>query len=115
MPTRPPPAISPLAIGAALALCLVAMPADAQQPSPRRGHAITVAECGPCHAVDHHDHSRNLRAPALRDLSRRHPGEAVVDIVLKSWATPHREMPDFFFDTAKSREILAYLESLQTR
>lgn len=92
---------------------LAAGAASAQVTDPRRGLAYATHDCGVCHAVGLNDASRNALAPPFRTLRARHPGLPTIDIVLRAWSVPHREMPDFFGDTARAREILAHIESVQ--
>lgn len=87
--------------------------ASAQQPDPRVGRALVTRNCAPCHAVNRTGASPNPAAPPFRDLKQRRPGINIIDVVLLAWSRPHREMPDFSFDTGTSREILGYIEALQ--
>ena len=103
-----------LAACAAAGLALAAAEARAQQPDPRLGRALAQQNCGSCHAVGRTGRSPYAAAPPFRELKARRPGINIIDIVLLAWSRPHREMPDFSFDTANSREILAHIESLQT-
>jgi mono/diheme cytochrome c family protein len=102
-----------LATLVAAGLSLVTAPALAQQPDPRLGRALAQQNCGACHAVGRTGRSPYAAAPPFRELKQRRPGINIIDIVLLAWSRPHREMPDFSFDTANSREILAHIESLQ--
>ena len=104
-----------LAALAATILVLAAGDGRAQQPDPRIGRALATRNCGPCHAVTRTGQSPNPAAPPFRELTQRRPGINIIDIVLLAWSRPHREMPDFSFDTGNSREILGYIESLQAR
>lgn len=117
-----------------LALCIsgcAKAPAPAADPAEGAGYAVLVADATPeqveagrrivqlqcvsCHAVRSGDRSRNPDAPALRTLAERYPVAGLAEAFAQGVMTGHPNMPDFRFSSAQIKDILAYLESIQTR
>jgi hypothetical protein len=59
--------------------------------------------------------SRDLTAPPLRTLAERYPVTGLADAFAKGVLVGHPNMPDFRFNATQITEILAYLQSIQTR
>ncbi|MEQ1608961.1 MAG: cytochrome c [Hyphomonadaceae bacterium] len=79
------------------------------------GARIVQLQCVSCHAVRSEDRSRNPDAPALRTLAERYPVAGLAEAFALGIMTGHPNMPDFRFSSAQINDILAYLESIQTR
>ena len=79
------------------------------------GRRIVELQCISCHAVRANGQSRNLRAPPLRTLAERYPVTGLEQAFAQGIMVGHPGMPDFHFNPAQIRAILAYLNSIQTR
>jgi mono/diheme cytochrome c family protein len=79
------------------------------------GRRIVQLQCVTCHAVRSSDVSRDLTAPPLRTLAERYPVTGLADVFAKGVLVGHPNMPDFRFNATQITEILAYLQSIQTR
>ena len=104
---------------ACVALLLAAPPALAQ-PSPdaasiRRGHDLVQADCSMCHAIGPTGDSPNPLSPHFRDLHQRYPVEDLAEALSEGIMVGHPEMPQFRFAPDEIHDIIAYLQSIQTR
>lgn len=79
------------------------------------GRRIVELQCVSCHAVRSSDVSRNLSAPPLRTLAERYPVTGLPEAFAQGVLVGHPNMPDFRFNATQITEILAYLQSIQTR
>lgn len=79
------------------------------------GRQIVELQCVSCHAVRSSDVSRNLSAPPLRTLAERYPVTGLPEAFAQGVLVGHPNMPDFRFNAAQIAEILAYIQSIQTR
>lgn len=79
-----------------------------------RGHAIAVAQCGPCHAIGKRDPSptRVNKNTAFRDLHKRFPIAMLVKALETGTIEGHDEMPAFDFSSSAMTDLLAYIDSL---
>ncbi|HRD78476.1 MAG TPA: cytochrome c [Hyphomicrobiaceae bacterium] len=102
---------------ASAAALLVALPAigtvvaqDGAQVA--RGRQLLEAQCARCHAVGASDASPVKQAPALRQLRRRYPVDALAEALAEGIITGHPGMPEFAFQANDVAAIIAYLKSL---
>jgi cytochrome c len=79
------------------------------------GRRIVQLQCVTCHAVRSSDVSRDLTAPPLRTLAERYPVSGLAEAFAQGVLVGHPSMPDFRFNATQITEILAYLQSIQTR
>lgn len=79
------------------------------------GRRIVELHCVSCHAVRSSDTSRDLSAPPLRTLAERYPVTGLPEAFAQGVLVGHPNMPDFRFNATQITEILAYLQSIQTR
>jgi cytochrome c len=79
------------------------------------GRRIVELKCVSCHAVRSSDISRDLTAPPLRTLAERYPVTELPEAFAQGVLVGHAKMPDFRFNATQIRQILAYLQSIQTR
>lgn len=79
------------------------------------GRRIVELQCVSCHAVRSSDMSRVSTAPPLRTLAERYPVTGLPEAFAKGVLVGHPNMPDFRFNATQITEILAYLQSIQTR
>lgn len=91
----------------------LAVPALAQDASPRAGRQVAVARCGECHAVDATGESPNPRAPRFRDLGAGFPFAGLRDALSSGMMVSHPSMPKPYLTRADSGDLVAYLESIQ--
>lgn len=78
------------------------------------GRRIVEFQCVSCHAVRGEDKSHDSRAPALRTLAERYPVTGLEEAFAQGIMVGHPGMPEFRFNRDQIRDILAYLESIQT-
>ncbi|MDB5422228.1 MAG: cytochrome c class [Brevundimonas sp.] len=83
--------------------------------SAERGGAFARARCSSCHAVGSDGDSPIAAAPPLREISRRYPVEQLGEAFAEGFVGAHSTMPEFVLDAEQNRDLLAYLESIQTR
>lgn len=79
------------------------------------GRRIVELQCISCHAIRSSDVSRDFAAPPLRTLAERYPVTGLPEAFARGVLAGHPNMPDFRFSARQITEILAYLESIQTR
>lgn len=79
------------------------------------GRRIVQLQCVTCHAVRSGDVSRDLTAPPLRTLAERYPVTGLAEAFAQGVLVGHPNMPDFRFNATQITQILAYLQSIQTR
>jgi tetratricopeptide (TPR) repeat protein len=77
-----------------------------------QGRALAEKNCAWCHAVGKTGNSPNPRAPAWRDLHKRHPILALRDPLTRGIGRPHDEMPKFELTDDEIDTIVAYINSL---
>ena len=76
------------------------------------GRVLAEKNCAWCHAISKTGNSPNPRAPAWRDLHRRHPILALRDPLTRGIGRPHDEMPKFELTDDEIDTIVAYINSL---
>jgi mono/diheme cytochrome c family protein len=100
-----------------LAWCvsIVAVTAASAQPqSPiRRGGAVVLEFCSPCHAVGGSGRSPHVGAPAFRTLSRSFDLDQFAHRLQQGISSNHPDMPEFKFSEQDARDVSAYLRSIQ--
>lgn len=79
------------------------------------GRRIVELQCVSCHAVRSSDMSRDLTAPPLRTLAERYPVTGLPEAFAQGVLIGHPNMPVFRFSATQITEILAYIQSIQTR
>ena len=101
---------------AALMLCAatsaLAAPKDA---APERGQALVQDNCAMCHAIGASGDSPNPLAPHFRDLHERYPIEDLAEALAEGIMVGHSQMPQFRFSPREVADIIAYLQSIQTK
>ena len=83
--------------------------------SVERGGALVRSRCASCHAVGPDGPSPLAAAPALRDISRRYPVDQLGEAFAEGFVSAHSPMPEFVLDAHDNGDLIAYLESIQTR
>lgn len=100
----------PSSPAAAAAAAPVAMGAD----PVTRGKALVEAKCSACHAVGDVGGSPVSPAPALRTLAQRYPVANLQEAFAEGISTGHPKMPEIALESRQVRDLIAYLESIQT-
>jgi tetratricopeptide (TPR) repeat protein len=76
------------------------------------GRMLAEKNCAWCHAIGRTGESANLRAPAWRDLHKRHPIQALREPLTRGIIRPHDEMPKFELTETEIDTVVAYINSL---
>lgn len=101
------------------AFALLAATAALAQPktdaSVERGHALVERNCSMCHAIGPTGDSPNPLSPHFRDLHERYPVEDLGEALSEGIMVGHPQMPQFRFGAGEIADIIAYLQSIQTR
>ena len=108
--------IRAIAAVAAGALILGAGVAAAQPDDAQIAHGRQLVEkkCAMCHAVGRYGDSPNGLAPRFRELHKRYPIENLGEALAEGIIVGHPEMPQLSFSEGEVRDIIAYLESIQS-
>jgi len=110
-------ALRRLLLAAALAtLGTTAQAADERAPSAQRigrGRALAQAHCAYCHAVGETGDSPNRLAPPFRRLGRSVPVADAISALAEGAQPMHPAMPRFRLDLDQSRDLVAYVLSVQ--
>jgi tetratricopeptide (TPR) repeat protein len=107
--------LDPSLVGAKKALARLGEPEIVTLESDRlvaQGKALAQKNCAWCHAIGKTGASANPRAPAWRDIHKRHPILALRDPLSRGIARPHDEMPQFQLSDDEVDTIIAYINSL---
>jgi cytochrome c len=96
-----------------LAMALLMLAADLQNPGVERGDALIKASCAGCHAVGRADGSPMPDAPPLREVHQRYPVEHLAEALAEGLTTGHTGKPAFRFDARGVDDIIEYLKSLE--
>jgi mono/diheme cytochrome c family protein len=93
--------------------------AYAQTAGPRdsdvkAGLAIAKTDCAACHAIGLNDKSPHPDAPAFRDLGRRYPIDSLGEAFAEGISVGHRDMPEWRFEPVQIRQLLVYMNSVQS-
>lgn len=78
----------------------------------RDGRALVETNCAACHAIGASGDSPAVKAPAFRDLQKRHAMQSLRIPITRALAAPHEEMPQFRPTDAELDAIVAYINSL---
>lgn len=98
---------------AAVASAFSAPGAGAEPPSMiDQGHAIAIARCGVCHAVDGAAPSPHRSAPPFRSFADTYPSAMLQTAMQTGIITGHDEMPGFDLPTHEMAALLAFIDSL---
>ena len=79
-----------------------------------RGRALVDARCSSCHAVGAEGDSPVSPAPPLRMLGQRYPVADLQEAFAEGISTGHPQMPQIQLEAGQVRDLIAYLESLQS-
>ena len=80
-----------------------------------RGQALVQQNCSMCHATGPVGDSPNPQAPHFRDLSERYPVDNLGEALAEGIIVGHPAMPQFRFTAQEVSDIIAYLNSIQTK
>jgi len=105
-------ALAALAVMAATS-AMADSPGDAA--SIQRGSDLVQNDCSMCHAVGTAGESPNPLSPRFRDLHERYPVEDLAEALSEGIMVGHRQMPQFRFAPDEVRDIIAYLQSIQSK
>ncbi len=107
--------LDPSLVGAKKGLKRLGEPVTVSAESDKliaEGRALAQKNCAWCHAIGKTGDSPNPRAPAWRDIHKRHPILALRDPLTRGIARPHDEMPKFQLTDNEIDTIVAYINSL---
>jgi mono/diheme cytochrome c family protein len=79
-----------------------------------RGKALVEAKCAGCHAVGDAGGSPVSPAPPFRTLAQRYPVANLQEAFAEGISTGHPKMPEIVLEGRQVRDLIAYLESIQT-
>jgi cytochrome c len=99
-------------VAALFALALIGGTAQAQDPI-RRGQALAVRLCAPCHSIGTRQHSPNRDAPPLRTIGRTYDLDQFARVLGAGLLAGHPDMPQFKFDYEDARALRDYLRTIQ--
>jgi tetratricopeptide (TPR) repeat protein len=108
-------ALDPSLVGARDGLKRLGEPETVSLESDRlvaEGRMLAEKNCAWCHAIGKKGESANPRAPAWRDLHKRHPIQALREPLTRGIIRPHDEMPKFELTEGETDSIVAYINSL---
>lgn len=89
--------------------------ATLHSPAAQRGAAYAQANCAGCHAVGTRGESPLAEAPHFRALGQRYPVTDLAEGFAEGIVTSHPAMPQFEMSTGENADLIAYLQSIQTR
>ena len=78
----------------------------------RDGKALAERNCSACHAIGTSLESPNVKAPAFREIRKRHTMISLRGPITRAIAAPHEEMPNFAISDQQIDTIIAYINSL---
>ena len=84
---------------------------NAQEPD---GRELILRNCATCHAVDKIGESTNPMALPFRSLHELYPVESLSEALVEGILVGHPQMPKFRYSVQETRDIIAYLKSIQT-
>lgn len=88
--------------------------ASTPQDSVEWGRRLAEANCARCHAVGPQGRSPNAFAPEFRNLRQTHSQESIEATFAKEGVLEHPPMPHFAHSPGDGRDILNYIETIQT-
>jgi len=94
---------------------LMAGRAEAAPAAADRGRDLVIRNCSMCHATGVTGDSPRQGAPRFRELHLRYPIEDLAEALAEGILTGHRDMPEFVFSPDEIKDIIRYLDSIQTR
>ena len=92
----------------------VAAPVAAGLDPVTRGRALVETRCSACHAVAATGDSPVSPAPPFRTLAQRYPVANLQEAFAEGISTGHPQMPQIALEAGQVRDLIAYLESIQT-
>jgi tetratricopeptide (TPR) repeat protein len=107
--------LDPTLVGAKEGLTRLGEPVTVSAESDKliaEGRGLAEKNCAWCHAIGKKGASPNPRAPAWRDLYKRHPILALREPLTLGIGRPHAEMPKFELTDNEIDTIVAYINSL---
>lgn len=87
--------------------------AAALDPAAQRGLVFARTNCAMCHAIGPVGNGPLPIAPPFRTLHERYPVENLEEALAEGIVAGHPNMPQFELDTARIRDLIAYLKSLE--
>ena len=102
------------AFAALVATSAFAAPGN-EAASIQRGHDLAEADCSMCHAIGPTGDSPNPLSPHFRDLHLRYPVEDLGEALSEGIMVGHPQMPQFRFAPHEVADLIAYLQSIQTK
>ncbi|ALL15198.1 hypothetical protein AQ619_04150 [Caulobacter henricii] len=79
-----------------------------------RGKVLVEANCSACHAVGPVGDSPLPKAPPFRVLGQRYPVANLQEAFAEGISTGHPQMPQVVLEAEQVKDLIAYLESVQT-
>lgn len=101
----------------ALAACAHAETAvdDAAAHQIAAGQHLAEMYCSTCHAIGAAGESRHPLAPPFHTLSEKYPVTMLEEAFAEGVLVGHRDMPEFRLEPEEIDQLIAYLQSVQTR
>ena len=96
-------------------LLAAAVSVAAAADDPKHGEELLQQNCAACHAIGRSGDSPHKLAPAFRTLGQRYPVESLEEALGEGILSGHPDMPEFKFDADDVGDIIAYLQSIQSR
>ena len=79
------------------------------------GRRLAEINCSTCHAIGAGGEGRHPSAPPFRTLTQDYPINALEEAFAEGVLVGHRDMPEFSLEPAQIDDLVAYLNSIQTR
>lgn len=79
------------------------------------GRRLAEINCSTCHAIGPAGESRHPMAPPFRTLSQNYPLNSLEEAFGEGILVGHRDMPEFQLAPDQMDDLLAYLNSIQSR
>lgn len=92
----------------------IALVTEPSGGSPASGMDVADRNCSLCHAIARDGASPHPRAPAFRTLSSRYPLDALSEALAEGIVVGHTGMPQIQLEPKDIRDLIAYLETIQT-
>ena len=80
-----------------------------------RGREFVLRNCSRCHAVEGAGESPHAKAPPFRRLGEKYPIEMLAEALAEGIVVGHQDMPEFELAPPNIREVLSYIESIQSK
>lgn len=87
----------------------------ASKAMKREGHALAVARCGRCHAVELTGNSPFYAAPPFRTLGQHYPIEGLEEALAEGIFAGHPAMPSAPWSPDEIKRLIAYLKSINPK